>query len=1037
MAERHAKNSARTMQGRLPVLLIVLFVFQAGLPMASSEGSGLDDMELCTEIFGGVVCDDRTNFDDGTDGIESWVEGMYHFNMTSPTEMEFQASWAIKEWDKSALGFTGSLMEDLLQVKANIGPNDGLPADVLRASFGNLTDEGDPSSPTVQEKLLSEVNGSVSSFLTSWGGATTPQTNWSSEIFLPDDSGVAAKVECSTDVNQNSDGNSFSPPICISTSVTITLDAASTYGTPARVSESNLNEAFEALLVMGAEVSTQFSVNVEPGFKGTYAIQPPSYSTITEAGGTGGSLVGHSEGLGYNSGKWEIDNRNPPNAATSVLPGNLMMSLGFRETNSTSVVSIEPDARSLDLWVTLNLADESSASLEVVAALYQIQSSTLNQWGVAPLMPSEKATIPVITSDGIRMAYDTGLLELDTLADAIPISEIGDAISSSNEDLSINMDDMQWTSVALSPLSPGGLNYTHTAPCENPGGNYCTAGPIAMGDNFPVYLRSISQLFPLSLSDLLGGNLGEGAGFMNSVNGDDLGVLLDSGVSFSTTLSDETMDSFIGSMLPSGLSADLTLEIVLPSWARTKDGSNSIILSYRVDGNHDGEISLGGSNFFDWEHALCLESTGEPCTDDRLDAYCTSTMRTCVRTDVDLDISEISLASLPISKGATFEFGFNASMEIHRIGIPDSFLDSVNSESTTIELAVLPSDLLRMLLDIGSRGDPLVREFSLCDVREYGPYCQQSVTFSNDEEDGLSKFAEDFSTNLNMYIKAEARKQGEEKSEIGELDFSGLEIEARIPQSGLIDQDKEVVSDEIGIVLSVRIPKVRMTVGLDNSWGEIFSMARGGEEEPRLGVSTDKVANVLVAPFLEPMVGAMGALTGALAGGMVDANGISIPGNISSQVPSEITDVIGPEELGFRLSGEVEMMMPSGIFLRDISSKNNLVSHEIDEATGKQVITYMLSPDSTTDVVTFGVDLAWGWMFAQVAYYLIALLLLFMFRVRRRSVKRKRIRRAEELEKLSQAAEGSAGVYVPPQPTVEVLKVADNGIVVKKRLAIG
>ena len=167
------------------------------------------------------------------------------------------------------------------------------------------------------------------------------------------------------------------------------------------------------------------------------------------------------------------------------------MSLGFRETNDTSVVSIEPDARSLDLWVTLNLADESSASLEVVAALYQIQSSTLNQWGVAPLMPSP-STIPVITSDGIRMAYDTGLLELDTLADAIPISEIGDAIASSNEDLSINMDDMQWTSVALSPLSPGGLNYTHTAPCENPGGNYCTAGPIAMGDDFPVYLRSVS-----------------------------------------------------------------------------------------------------------------------------------------------------------------------------------------------------------------------------------------------------------------------------------------------------------------------------------------------------------------------------------------------------------------------------------------------------------------------------------------------------------------------------------------------------------------
>ena len=147
--------------------------------------------------------------------------------------------------------------------------------------------------------------------------------------------------------------------------------------------------------------------------------------------------------------------------------------------------------------------------------------------------------------------------------------------------------------------------------------------------------------------------------------------------------------------------------------------------------------------------------------------------------------------------------------------------------------------------------------------------------------------------------------------------------------------------------------------------------------------------------------------------------------------------MIGPEELGFKLNGEVELMMPRGIFLRDLHSKNDAISYEIDEGTQQQVVTYMISPNSATDVVTFGVDVGWGWMFAQVSYYLIALFLLFLFRMRRRGVKRRRIRRAEELDKLSQAAEGSAGIYVPPQPTVEVLNVAENGIVVKRRLAAG
>ena len=50
--------------------------------------------------------------------------------------------------------------------------------------------------------------------------------------------------------------------------------------------------------------------------------------------------------------------------------------------------------------------------------------------------------------------------------------------------------------------------------------------------------------------------------------------------------------------------------------------------------------------------------------------------------------------------------------------------------------------------------------------------------------------------------------------------------------------------------------------------------------------------------------------------------------------------------------------------------------------------------------------------------------------------KRKRKRRAAQLEALEEAAASPIG-YTPPQPTVEVLQVSDNGIVVKRRLVAG
>ena len=117
MTERHAKNSTQYGWGRAAVLLSVIFLVQAVAPAAVSEDS-FDEMTLCQPSPGlDGVCDSRFDAHDATQDITSWVEGMFHFNMTSPTEIQFQASWAIREWDKSGtVSYTHLTLPTILRV---------------------------------------------------------------------------------------------------------------------------------------------------------------------------------------------------------------------------------------------------------------------------------------------------------------------------------------------------------------------------------------------------------------------------------------------------------------------------------------------------------------------------------------------------------------------------------------------------------------------------------------------------------------------------------------------------------------------------------------------------------------------------------------------------------------------------------------------------------------------------------------------------------------------------------------------------------
>ena len=1027
MAERYAKDSPSSTRVFLPLLMMLFFLLQTVAPLAAADANEFDDMTLCSSPLGlGGLCDDRTDADDGTSG-DSWVEGMYYFNMTSTTTLQFEASWAIREWGKGALGmFSSSSMTTALLLD-NIGADDGLPADVLRASLDNNTDPTDPGSPTVEEALLGEIDGSVSSLLTSWGTATTPVTDWTDRVTLPDGFGGSTNVDCTINHNDSQNGNSFDPPLCIHTNVTITLPI-STYGnTLSGVSATNLESAYEAMLVMGARVTTSFSVSAEPGFKGTYAIQPPSYATIAEVQGTYAQRVFHNASDPYHSGLWVIDNLNPSGSGSSSLTGNLVMMMAFRETAFTGTVDIDSEERSLDLSVVLDMTNEESASIEVTAGIYQIQAATMSEWGIS-LMSPQVADIPVITSDGIRMAYHTGLLDVADLAEAMPIGGIGDALASSSSGLSITMGSFRWVSVAQSPLSTGGLNYTHVSPCLK-GGNFCTEGAVAMDGSYPVYLQSTSHTFPFSLAELFGGNLGEDAGFLNDVTGDDLGKILNSGLEFSTVLSDDVMEDFIGGMLPAGLSADLTFEIRLPTWASTKDGETSIVLGYRISGNHIGDVSLTGSDSFDWEHPLC-SGNGTTCSDDSQDAFCTSAMKSCARTTVDLDITEFSAANLLLSKGITIEFALTINMSIHRIGLPSSALDSLNTDTTNISLEVLPSDLLKLIVDVAGRSEePFEYGFPICDTGKN--YCDQNIQFSTS---GLETFASNFGVALTSLIHDTAfSMQSDQNSSFGKIDLFAFKIETTL--TGLNDTD-DSVGDEEGISLSVHIPRVRVTAGLDNTWMEIIAMLRGDEGvSPKLGVDT---SNVLIAPFLNPMIGAMDGLTGALSASLVSADGVTAP---NVEVPTGGFNTTLNEEMGLSVTGEVKLTLPLGIVLENLTSESGQVTqYREDEGFGRQVIIYKLMPGDQVgggDELSFNPMIGWNWIIQQVIYYIGAILLFFAWRIRSRGVKRKRKRRNMEIELMTEAAENVNRVYAPPVPTVEILMVADNGIVIKRRLAVG
>ena len=997
VASKSTRGNPKKTKSKLALIITIVFLIQLLFPIANGEVvSDTDNLQICSELNAGFCDEVDESHDESTQ--ESWIEGIYSLTMVDTGTMQLSATWAIYEYDRAPLGFSGTTANTALQ-NDGIFAGDGIPADVIRNSWDEPWD-GNPGSEPVYSKLMSGINGSISSLLGSLGSASTPSTNYVSQV-----TNEGGDVDCETDRESDDDGNAYSPPICVQTIVDISIspDKFNLNSNP----DLDLESAYKALLIMGGSVKTEFPISIESGHKSTYYVEPPDYATVLSTGGAVSEKISNGGDFPYNSGKWEIDNRNLASSHSD----ELEFTLGFRNNATTDSFTLNQNDLGMNFNVILDLSDENAATIDLVAQINHIETSSVEGLNI---IPAGKGSLPVVTSDGIRMAHHNGLVNLDTISNNFPISSVGDSLSSNIPGLTVQMGNFEWILDGSGDprLGQGGLNYVHTmVDCGESGGYYCMDGGGAMGNTHPVFLRSVSQPFQLGLGDLIGDKLGD-LTFLSGINQDDLEKIVNSGMSFETVLD----PGFLSAMKPEGIeNSEINLQLILPSWAQNTNGESSIILSHNLNGQHVGEFGLTGSSSFDWNHALCY-SGPVACDDNSEDAFCKSTEKSCQRSDVSLDISEYSFSEL--QKGIVIEFSLNIDLAVHRIEVPASVLDSMQSEETSLSLPVLPVDLLKLILDIADRGDePYSTSFSICDNPAID-ICKkdQTLEFSTD---GLSTFTNKFGESVTSLIKSELSSN----SVIGNINLDGFEINTTL--TGLVDNDN-TIGDSESINLAISIPKVRTTIGVGNSWGEIFEIINGGEtEDLRINIDAPRLSNTLVNPIMNTMIGAMDSLTGTMAlfAAASMADGVVL-NDLSTNVPSS-------QSIGIPI--DLSLKLPLGIYIDDpVTTQSEIVI--ITDSDGRQIINYRTSSD-VDDSLSFNLVIGWQWVLIQLLPYILIQFLFIAWRIRVRMKKKKKKRREAEIKLIE--AEASKNKYIPvnTDPEIEVINVSNCNITIKKRVS--
>ena len=975
-----------SMNRGLAFSLVSIFAISVFAPLASATG-----MQACT--LNGGTCDTWDKADDGTDNQQDWIVGIYEFDLVNTSTINMQMSWALHEFNRSTLGLDGALLNAAMAAEG-MSPQDGAPADLIRNYFGQTT--AGPGTPTVKEKLVLEVNDTIEELLDGgFGSVNSISTDYVNSI-----SNSGMTTTCTDDPSMDSaseaglSNNVFDPPICFSVTANVTL-STSTFNLGG-VDSLTLERVYRGMLVMGSDITSNFDLFSEPGHNSTFVINPPDFATVKSVDSEGTRVI--KQGTpSYMAAQWEIDNLDAPIGGER-LTQTASVEIGHRNSTQTSSVEITPEDTGIALHVTLDLSDEDSAWIDIVAGINHFDEDTMSDWGISLVDVTENAQIPWVTSDGIRLAYQNDLVNLDNFTDNFPMDLVGDAIENAVPGVGdVTIGNPSWVSQSLPvgiPEPAGGLNFTHVSCPESlpPGTQvyYCVEGPNAMDGSHPIYLRASSNTFELHMLDLIKQEVDDSTGLLDVIQESDLQRLLDSGLTIETEFGQDLLQDMIPENLPS---TELTLELILPQWLQTATGDGSIVLVERSNGVDDLSISIGDPNSYDPRHAILDSDGDEICSADEADW-------SCVDLDIDLDVSDLNFNEWGPSIDLTASL--TATVDVYRIKIPDEIIDELKSDNTSVSLEVIPSDLIRLGLDIAGRlAEPLSDEVNLGGDEDY------DLDFTTE---GLEKLVERIGVELTNELHKSAEEISQQEDGV-EIDMSGIQIITSLENLGGIGTS---IGDETPIRLSVRIPKFSFEGGVTNGWNGIL------DGEPTVGVVTALQSPIInVAKTFQNLLTNVGAQFLGMSGSGLDLDNNGEPFEFSFEPlgtdPSFSYELLAstsePTEIGASdLRGDVTFTLPDGITLENFQTANGW--EKIEEVDGRQRITLSLESLNAGEEITFTVKVSWWYVLSQIWIYPTILLSLIVWRVRARRKKKKRKRELEAAAetKIVSAGSGKGGL---------------------------
>ena len=957
--------------------LTLFFVIPIIAPLASADG-----MTSC-DGAGMSECDDYDSNDDGTPHQQDWIRGTYDFDLEDTSRITLSLSWAIREFDRSKVGLDDPLIQSAL-ANDGLDVNDGIPADMIRSYFAY-----DDGSGSVGDRMLGEVQSTIQDLLSSGFGTVNGINTQYDTSYTEGGTTIPCTTDASIDSIHGGEGasqnNVFDPPLCFSTIADISL-STSTFNL-LNNSDLDLERAYQGLLIMGSELTTKFEVFAEPGHASTFSINPPDYATIIGVD-SNGSVSARPGPPAYFAGEWTVDNLDA-GVGDSRIDQTVSLTMAYRNSSTTQVVELDPNDEAISLYLKVDLFDEQAVQIDFIAGLKYLDQNTMTDWGISLVELSELATIPQITSDGIRLAYENGIAPLDDFTDQFPVDSIGDAFSDSIPgNQNIEMSQLTWVSDSVADGiqgAAGGLNYTHSTGCSETVSppntiSYCIQGSSAMGYDHPIYLRSTSNTFNLGLLDIIQENIPVTEftneitnDIINSITEEDLRRVMDAGLSLETVLDTDFLESMIPSDLPP---TEITLELILPSWIETIDGEDRIILQHSLEGDNRNEISIAAPSPYTYNHPI-YNAAG--------DVICVQTQKTCVSTSLNIDFDTFDVNEW--TKSVSVEFGLEASAVVHRVALPQGYYD-VNDD-TTIRMDVIPSDLVRLMGDIMGRIDnpKVIRQCLDPDSSEDDCDPERLIEFNLTSE-GLMNFGTDVGIKLTNEIQILSKELTEfEDSPFNEVDIGDFEIKTSLAGLG---EPGPIVGDEIPLSVSIKIPKVRYTLAISSPWSDLFS---GDLDLLTFSLLTE---DSIRSPFLSPMVSMIDSISTMFSNSIVSTDGITFPPEDGEALTFSTGswDTTMHEETELDLSGPVSFTLPKGIkAIEATSTQGNMVLSMED---GRQVITYTIPPDGIDDEVTIRLQVTWMYLLGQFWAYPAVVFILLILLIRRRGKKKRKKKAARE-----------------------------------------